>query len=675
MLRIGVDIGGTFTDFVVFDERTGTYHTFKVLSTPGDPADAVLQGMRRFEAERGSAGDPPSVVHGSTVATNAVLERSGARTALVTSHGFRDLLRLARQARPSLYDFFADPPEPIVPDERCHELHERVDRRGEVVEPLDEKEIEALLPALRDADVEAVAVCFLFSFLHPEHEARVASRLRAEGLFVSVSSEVLPEFREYERASTTALNAFVTPVLARYLGRLEREMRAARLRIMQSNGGSAGTAAARREGVRSILSGPAGGVVGALHVARSAGLRDVITFDMGGTSTDVSLARGEARVTSEAEIDGLPIRVPVIDLHTVGSGGGSLARVDAGGALRVGPHSAGSDPGPACYGRGGERATVTDANLVLGRLPPDHFLGGEMPLDEEAARAALERLAVEAGIGSEDRDSAIRSAALGVVRVANAHMERALRVISVERGHDPADFALVSFGGAGGLHAARLARGLGIRTVLVPPEASTLSALGMLVAPVVKDHVITVMWPGTTPFADLEATIEPLVARATVEVAEEGIDDASIRVHREVDLRYRGQSYEITVGLDRDLRRRFDREHERLYGHFDPEASVEIVNLRVRAVGTVPPLPLPRAAESSRTLEEARLGCRPVVLDSGELAPEVPLVAGTRLVPGHRVEGPAIVVRPDTTVFLDEDDVGVVDGGLNLLIRTEKVDR
>ncbi len=707
-MRIGIDVGGTFTDFVVFDPDDGGLETFKVLSTPEDPAAAVLEGLRRLRPEAygaeaaedpapaasdGPAADPSGrdeIVHGSTVATNAVLERRGAKTALVATRGFRDVLEIGRQARPALYDLFADPPPPLVPAERRFELTERVDRRGEAIVPLAEEELEPLVAAIRETGAESVAVSLLFSFLRPDHEAGVTERLRQAGFHVSASHEVLPEFREYERTSTTALDAYVTPVLDRYLGRLEAALPAAGLRIMQSNGGSAAVAEARRRGVHSVLSGPAGGVVGAVRVARAAGVERVITFDMGGTSTDVSLAVGEPRLAAEGEIAGLPVRVPLIDLHTVGSGGGSVAHVDAGGALRVGPRSAGADPGPACYGRGGREATVTDANLVLGRLPADRFLGGAMALDEGAAREVLERVAAEAGIGGAGALDAAERAALGVLRVAEAHMARALRVISVERGHDPADFTLVSFGGAGGLHAARLARALGIRRVLVPPAASTLSALGMLLAPVARDYVRTVMLPGDVPPAELEARIRPLRERALAELAAEGVPEAEAELRAELDVRYRGQSWELQVPLGPDFLARFHTAHEAAYGHADPAAAVEVVSLRLRAAGERPPPALPEAEPGPPDPSEARIGLRPVVLEAesrgagdargaagsdagsdaggGPARLEVPFYAAEALRPGHRIPGPAVIVREDTTVFLAPGDRAEVDRGFRLRI-------
>lgn len=675
-MRIGIDIGGTFTDFVVFDPGAGTLETFKVPSTPRDPAAAVLEGLRRVRSGQAAS---ERIVHGSTVATNAVLERRGAVTALVTTHGFRDVLRIGRQARPALYDLCVRRPDPLVPPERCFELAERVDRRGEVIQRLDERELDRLVAAVEDTGAESVGVSLLFSFARPEHEERVADRLREIGLFVSVSSHVLPEFREYERASTTVLDAYVTPVLDRYLGRLERELGAAELRIMQSNGGSARAAEARRQGVRSVLSGPAGGVVGAVRVARAAGLERVITFDMGGTSTDVSLAVGEPRLTAEGEIAGLPVRVPIVDLHTVGSGGGSVATVDAGGALRVGPRSAGADPGPACYGHGGREPTVTDANLVLGRLPADRFLGGAMELDVAAARAALERLAAEAGVGPASEGAAegdaggdlspAERAALGVIRVAEAHMERALRVISVERGHDPADFALVSFGGAGGLHATRLARALGIGRVLVPAEASTLSALGMLLAPVARDYVLTVMLPGDTPHDELEKRVRPLRERGIADLRAEGVAEEKGELRAELDVRYAGQSWELTVPLSPDYLERFHATHEEAYGHADRDAPVEVVNLRLRASGALPVPRLPEADPGPPDPSAALLRRRLVVVAGRRR--EVPFYLAERLRPGHRLEGPAVVVRSDTTVLLEPGDRGEVDRGFRLVIDTE----
>jgi len=661
-MRIGIDIGGTFTDFVLFDETRGEFRTFKILSTPHDPAQAVLEGVSQITSHA-----PLSIIHGSTVATNALLERKGARTALVTTRGFRDILTIGRQVRADIYDFFADRPEPLVPPERCLGITERVDHRGQVLIPLQQAEIPTLIQALRAQDVESVAISLLFSFLYPKHEAQLAQSLREAGFLVSLSSEILPEFREYERTSTTVINAYVSPIMSRYLQRLETHLPTDDFRIMQSNGGSIRADQARRQAVRSILSGPAGGVVGATHVARMAGFERVITFDMGGTSTDVYLSHGDIQVTTEAEIGGLPIRIPVIDIHTVGSGGGSIAYADAGGALRVGPQSAGADPGPVCYGRGGRQPTVTDANLLLGRLAPDYFLGGQMSLDFEAAADALTELARQLALPPQAGLNPAQIAALGVVQVVNAHMERALRVISVERGYDPRDFVLVSFGGAGGLHACDLARHLGIGRVLIPPGASTLSAFGMLTADVVKDYVQTVMLPGDTPYDELVRRLSPLAERGLREVQAEGVSPDHITLHRELDMRYRGQSYELTVPLTPHFADDFHSAHHQAYGHSEPSAPVEIVNVRLRAVGSVASPPLPEAEIGPPDPSPALSDRRPLVLNDGRIA-EVPFYRGERLRPGHVIPGPAIIAQKDTTTFLSPTDRATVDRHYNLIV-------
>ena len=666
-MRIGIDIGGTFTDFVVYDEAQGTLQTFKVLSTPSDPAAAVLEGLSRLPKS-----PSVSIVHGSTVATNALLERKGARTAFVTTHGFRDLLHIGRQNRSQLYDFFADRPAPLVSREHCFEVRERVDHRGQVLTPLGEEEARLLLEEMRACDFDSVAVCFLFSFLRPEHEAAIGEALRQAGFQVSLSSEVLPEFREYERASTTVVNAYLAPVVDRYLGRLEAELPGIDFRILQSNGGSILASQARRQAVRVILSGPAGGVVGAGHLAHEAGLDQVITFDMGGTSTDVSLYQGEIRLTSEAEVDGLPIRIPVIDIHTVGAGGGSHAEVDAGGALRVGPQSAGAQPGPVCYGFGGREPTVTDANLVLGRLPADHFLGGEMPLHLKPAEEALARLGGRAAMRANGDLSLAQIAALGVVDVVNAQMERALRVISTERGHDPRDFTLLCFGGAGALHACELARTLGIGRVFVPAYASTLSALGMLFADVIKDYVQTVMLPAAVGIEELSKRMARLESQGRKEVGDQRVPASGVRIYPSLDLRYVGQSYELSVPLTENFVQDFHSAHQRVYGHSNPDAPVEIVNLRMRAVGSVGRPAIRTLPLGDPDPSPALVGTRPVVLPAyagkGPSLQSIPFYLGDRLRPGHTVVGPAVLAMRDTTVFLPRTDRAAIDGQSNVRI-------
>jgi N-methylhydantoinase A len=659
-LRIGIDIGGTFTDFVLFSPESGNLDTFKLLSTPRDPAEAVLQGLEKIFALHGTKD--ATVIHGSTVATNALLERKGARTAFIATRGFKDILQIGRQNRPALYDLFADPPAPLVPPELRFEVDERVDKDGNVLHALDEAQVEELINQWKSANVESVAVCLLFSFLRPEHEQLIAKKLRAFGIPVSISSEIIPEYREYERASTTAVNAYVSPVLEKYLTHLEQEMQPeTRLRVMQSNGGNISPAEARANGVRCILSGPAGGVVGCEYIGRVAGPPSgsrAIGFDMGGTSTDVSLIVGRPQVTTESIIGGCPIRIPVLDIHTIGAGGGSIARVDPGGALRVGPESAGADPGPTCYGKG-RLPTVTDANVTLGRIPPEFFLGGQMPLNKGRAVEALTQLGDELHLTAQQ-------AALGVVQVANAHMERALRVISVERGHDPRDFTLLSFGGAGGLHAADLARGLGIPRVLVPPLASTLSAFGMLAADVVKDYTQTVMLQDDTPLIALEELFAPLTLRGQRELEAEGVSADHIRLERFIDARYHGQSYELTVPFSERLTIDFHDLHKSTYGYSREDAPLMFVNLRVRAVGRSDPPEMHQQPQEGEDAQAALIDTRPVLFEQGELPTRFYRAESLR--PGNVLAAPAVVVRTDTTVLLSPTDSARVDGYGNLLI-------
>lgn len=659
--RVGVDIGGTFTDFVVYEPENGRLWTFKRFSTPDDPARAVLEGIQSLPYP------PREIVHGSTVATNALLERRGARTAFVTTEGFRDLLHIGRQHRSELYDLAARKPEPLVPRAGCFEVPERVGSDGQILRPLPAEALESLLEALGRYGAEAVGVCLLFSFLRPEHERQVGARLRQAGLYVALSSEILPEFREYERASTTVASAYVAPVLDRYLSRLEEALGGLRFRVMQSNGGLIRTDEVRTQAVRCALSGPAGGLIGARYVAGLGGVHNLITFDMGGTSTDVSLIAGELPLTTGGSIDGLPIGVPMLDIHTVGAGGGSIAAVDPGGALRVGPRSAGADPGPACYGKGGEAATVTDAHLVLGRLSGEWFLGGRYPLDPRAALDVLERLAREAKLEGAGKLSPAEVAALGVLQVAHAHMERALRVISVERGHDPRDFVLVCFGGAGPLHAAELARSLGIRHVLVPAQASVLSALGMLAADVRRDYVQTVMLSGPIPRGELARRFIPLLQQAFWDLRREGFPRSAMILERVLEVRYAGQSYTLSVPFNRRWRAAFEEMHQSAYGYADPTAAVEITNLRVHATGLGSPPRLPEIERGSTEPERtALLEKRPLVVEGDKIV--VPLYDGLMLRAGNRICGPALCVRPDTTIYLPPGSTGAVDSTGNLWI-------
>lgn len=651
MIRVGVDTGGTFTDLVMFDGAALTVH--KVRSTPSDPASAILAGIAALLGESHGA----YVVHGSTVATNAVLERKGARVALLTTAGFEDALRIGRQTRRELYNFMADAPLPVVEDGMVIGIRERISATGAVIEPLDEDQVAALPARLHVLNAESVAICLLHSYANPVHEERIFQALQEAGFSVSASHRVLPEYREVERWSTTAANAYITPVIARYLTRLETSLPPDSLSIMQSNGGAISAARAREKAILTVLSGPAGGAVGAMAIARASHCERVITFDMGGTSTDVSLMDGEIGRTMETAISGIPLRLPVIDIHTVGAGGGSIAYLDAGGALRVGPQSAGADPGPVCYGKG-EALTVTDANLLLGRLDPESFLGGRMQLDVERTRAVAEPMAAGMGL-------TVTALAEGIVRVANSNMERAIRVVSVQRGYDPREFTLLAFGGAGGLHACELADALDMPSVLVPEHSGVLSALGMLLADVTKDYSQTILkHGGDTDFEDLADLFQPLVLRARDELRAEGFEDSRAVIERQLDIRYLGQAYEITTPFQRDYREEFDRRHQRRYGYANPLRAIEIVNLRVTAVGLTEKPALPVSPCVVRPLPEP-VSRRSVIFE-GRLH-STPVYAREHLPPGTAGSGPALLTSAHATTVIPPHFRFRVDGVGNLV--------
>ena len=667
MLRIGIDIGGTFTDFVVYDPKSGNITTFKVLSTPSNPALAVLQGLQKV-----LSGNTAQIIHGSTVATNALLERKGARTALITTRGFRDVLQIGRQNRPELYDWSKEPPPVLVASELRYEVDERIDSGGNVIQPLDASQIKSIITTCTQARIESVAVCLLFSFLHPQHEQMISEHLRAAGFLVSSSSEILPEYREYERTSTTVINAYVSPILEGYLSTLEDNLPNIPMHIMQSNGGMISFKEARRNGARCILSGPAGGIVGAQYISKliirnqskqhPAEKVRVITFDMGGTSTDVSLIDGEPKLTTEAIVGGCPIHLPLLDIHTIGAGGGSIAYIDAGGSLRVGPQSAGADPGPACYGHG-DLPTVTDANVVLGRIVPEYFLGGQMQLEPERSFTALSHLGKQLNMSPT-------KAALGVIDVVDAQMERALRVISVERGHDPREYSLFSFGGAGGLHAGNLARNLGVPHLIVSRLASTLSAFGMIVADVVKDYVQTIMLSGDIPLTRINQLFAPLVERGSIEVMGEGILAKDLIIQRYLDIRYIGQSYELTIPWSENIHSAFNAAHQSAYGYSNLNTPIEIVNLRVRVTGVVHPPQLPALPFEQNDPKQSILKYHQVVFGDGTT--QIPFYSYDLLKPGNLINGPAAIVRSDTTILIGKNDSIEVDQYQNLCITIGK---
>ncbi len=686
-IRIGVDTGGTFTDFIaVFgDERIA----FKVPSTPQAPARAILIGLERvFDALAGwkdASGTKTSqvnieIVHGTTVATNALLERKGARTALVVTEGFEDVIEIGRQARSDLYNLSVTRPEPLVPRHLRFGVDERVSAEGVILAEPGASEIDRLVKALKKARVESVAVSLLFSFANPAHERMLAEALSVLGVPVSISHRILPEYREYERTSAVVINAYLAPRVGRYLKELTEGLagsfdkrRFTGLRIMQSSGGSISAETAGAGPVRTILSGPAGGVVAAGRVAGKAEIRGIIAFDMGGTSTDVSLCLGEARTTNEAQINGLPIAIPVLDIHTVGAGGGSIGYVDAGGALRVGPESAGADPGPACYGKG-DRPTVTDANLVLGRFAGGGLLRGQMQLDETRAAGAIDRLAAQMSAASSEPVSR-EKAALGVIAVANANMERALRLVSIERGHDPRNFTLVSFGGAGGLHAVALASALRIPRILVPDYPGAFSALGVLLSDVIKDYSQTVMLKidpsietdrgETDPGSMIETGFRRLERQAAVDLRREGFSAARNKLVRTLTMRYQGQSFELEVDAGADFAASFHSAHAERYGHCDPRRPIEIVSIRLRGIGVTekPELRTSRV----RKVIKARPQREASIFLSGR-PKRIGVYDRALLEPGTEIDAPAIIVEYGSTTLLPAGWRGRIDGYRNIVI-------
>lgn len=692
-LRIAIDTGGTFTDCVwVVDGRV---RMLKVFSTPADPSLAIVTALEKIAARESLV-----LLHGTTVGTNTLLQRAGARVALVTTAGFEDAVEIGRQARPKLYDFFFDRVEPLVERDLRFGVEERTGSDGRVVEKPSAEKLAELASRAAAKHPEAIAICLLFSFANPGNEIAVSGALRRLGVPMSVSHEILPEFREYERMSTVVMNASLQPVMQHYLGNLERRAREwvrggqlhaikpssstfalataeavpsrqdgrqrvpsrrpeAGIFVMQSSGGITSLASAAREPVRTVLSGPAGGVVGAAAVARRSGAERIISFDMGGTSCDVALVDREVRTGSQAEVAGLPVGVPILDIHTVGAGGGSIARFDAAGALRVGPESAGADPGPICYGRG-TLPTVTDANLILGRLEATRFLGGEFTPQVERTRRVTGEWLARSG-----SNLSLEQFAAGVIRVVNATMEKAIRVVSIERGYDPREFALVAFGGAGGLHACELAESLGIPRVIIPAMPGALSAFGILVSDVVKDYSRTVLWraSGRLPREKLEREFRVLRQAAEKDLRGDGWS-GTIESWPSVEVRYRGQGYELQVPYSPRLIEDFEAEHRRRYGYRYPGREVELVTLRLRAAVKSPQANL--KAESAPGAR-GRVGDETWVFFDGKRKRSA-LYARESLSLGRRYFGPAVLTEYGATTVVPPERRFWVDGARNLRI-------
>jgi len=671
-LRLAIDTGGTFTDCVWVDR--GDIKTLKVFSTPDDPSRAIADALKKIDPDARI-----TLLHGTTVGTNALLQRKGARVALITTAGFEDVIEIGRQARPRLYDFFFDRIAPLVVRELRFGCRERTTAEGKILESPSEEELANLRLVIEKSNVEAVAISFLFSFANPANEIAVAAALERLDKPFSVSHQILPEFREYERTSTVVVNAYLQPLMQSYLEKLGRRAverqssprpAPARIFVMQSSGGITALEAAAREPVRTVLSGPAGGLVGATESAKRSGFRQIISFDMGGTSTDVALIQDEVAPSSQSEVAGFPVGVPMLDIHTVGAGGGSLARFDAGGALRVGPESAGADPGPICYGHG-TQPTVTDANLILGRLRPDRFLGGEFNLDLERTR-----LISSEWLKQQHSKLTLEEFSAGVVRVVNANMERALRVVSIERGYDPREFALVAFGGAGGLHACELAEALAIPTVLLPARPGALSAFGILVSDVIKDFSRTVLWrlDAQVPRAKLEGGFRKLEQSAKREFAKEGWSGAP-HFERSLDLRYRGQGYELNLPAAGNVVEAFHQEHQRRYRYHHPGRELELVTIRLRARinmqrslttgGTGQHGGKPRR-KSSKHAAGGLIDQVPVFFDGKMIHTAVYDRAG--LEPRRKFRGPAIITEYSATTAIPPGKTFWVDDAENVVI-------
>jgi N-methylhydantoinase A len=723
-LRIAIDTGGTFTDCVWIEN--GALKTLKVFSTPDDPSRAIAEALRKISDERTKTREPDrklgeantkrktkakpvppaalTLLHGTTVGTNALLQRKGARVALITTSGFEDVIEIGRQARPRLYDFFFDRVTPLVSKELRFGVKERTDPEGRVAESPSNAELTRLRETLQNTGAEAVAICFLFSFANPQNESAVAAAMADLGKPLSLSHKILPEFREYERTSTVVVNAYLQPLMQSYMERLaERahrqgsehsedapnedahsdELRSPAIRpnlrrdsprifVMQSSGGITALESAAREPVRTVLSGPAGGLVGAAAMAVRSGFSKILSFDMGGTSTDVAAVQGELRTGGQSEVAGLPVGVPMLEIHTVGAGGGSIARFDAGGSLRVGPESAGADPGPICYGRGTE-PTVTDANLIMGRLRPERFLGGEFTLDiERARRITSEWLKKHGSRLSPERFSA------GVLRVVNANMERALRVVSIERGYDPREFALVAFGGAGGLHACELAEALAIPTAMIPARPGALSAYGILVSDVIKDYSRTLLWrfagrgSQAVPQAKLQKEFHRLEATAQKEFRAERWRGA-LQYERSLDLRYRGQGYELNLPATVNVTADFEEQHQRRYGYHHAGREIELVTLRLRARLRTPQPPRP-ARKAARRTNRGKASSRILPVDRAQVffhdkIVTTPVFEREDLVAGRSMAGPAVITEYSATTVIPPGKKFWVDESDNLLIK------
>lgn len=682
--RVTVDTGGTFSDFVFFNEESGEITITKVPSTPKEPFRAVLNGVTELLDRGVRAADISFFSHGTTVGTNALLEEKGAKTGLLVTEGFRGIYEVMEQTRgygPATYDLFFEKPRPLAPPYYTEEIPERVDFRGEVLRPID---VESSLQAARNLKkkgVESIAVCFLFSFLNPAHELKMKEIMEREfpEANLSLSCEVLPQIREFYRMSTTVMNAYIAPVVGRYLGRLEASLRETgvttpKLYIMQSNGGVSTFQSATKKPVATVLSGPAGGVMASLGISRRAGLKNIITFDMGGTSCDVALIHdGTPVITTQGRISQRPISLPMLDIHTVSAGGGTIARVDAVGGFQVGPDSAGADPGPICYDQGGAEATVTDANLVLGVLHPEKFLGGRLKLNKARAEKFMEeKIARPLGLG-------LLEAADGIVRIINVKMEEAIKAVSSQRGYDIRDFTLVAFGGAGPMHAGKIVLDLGIPSLLIPYTPGVTSALGLLMSDVKHDYVRSKLAPlQGLDLDEINRLFFQLVEQAKTELRAEGFNDGEMGLQPFLDLRYAGQGYELTVAAPTPplkvedlglLRQRFDSQHEQAHGHKAETEPVELVSLRLVSTGRVPQAQLAQMAPTGKPADAAQTGTRKIFFGKEHGMLECRIYGRDLLEPGHSIAGPAVLEQMDTTTVIQPEQEAKVDSYRNLIVK------
>jgi len=656
-MQVGVDIGGTFTDLVLNDN--GHLKIHKLLSSPHNPAESMLKGLDAITL--GGIPALTQVAHGSTVATNAILERKGAKIALITTQGFRDVLFIGRQHRPVLYALHPTVPQSLIPREHCYEVSERLDHKGKVLTSLDVNALDTVLDEIAKEEVDSIAVCFLFSYVNPKHEQAVKKRILTRGIVsdewqIVLSSDVLPEFREYERTSTVALEAYVRPIMSRYITQLEDELpKKASLRIMKSDGGVMRANRVREQAINTALSGPAAGVMGAYYVSKLAGYDQIITLDMGGTSTDVALIAGKPEPRPESTIDNLPLRIRMLDIGTIGAGGGSIARVDAGGAMRVGPESAGANPGPVVYGGGGQHVTVSDANAILGRLDSEHFLGGTMSLDMKAGHQAMQKLATQINFDEVET-------AKGVIDIANVNIDRAVRRVSIARGHDPRDFTLVAFGGAGPLHACEVAQQLDIPRVLVPHTPGVLCALGLLVADVAVEYSRSVMRLATRNIiAKLRAKQSELMSIGKRDLEQEGIHEDNMVFKISLDLRYEGQAYELNVPFGRNIIQAFHEIHELTYGHSMQDRRIEIVNMRLNGTGIIDKVTFNAVvAEPSHAT--------PFDEKDSPLGGVIKLYNRDDLNVGAEFAGEALVFQLDSTTYIPSGWLARVDGYMNLIL-------